>query len=128
MSLFIPSYIFFIWFFIMIFVLWLSKFNPFNSSSKTHVASFCPLLTNSMAYGTRRFNAAFTKPSNNPYPEPNHSVLYSFQNISNQLFLGSSLLFVLLCSSSAYFQCSSSAMNKHFQLSCITIFYLFAKE
>ena len=29
------------------------------------------IVTNSMAYGTRRFNAAFTRASNNPYPESN---------------------------------------------------------
>ena len=29
------------------------------------------LVTNSMAYGMRRLNAAFTRLSNNPYPEPN---------------------------------------------------------
>ena len=28
-------------------------------------------LTNSMAYGTWRLNVAFTRPFNNPYPEPN---------------------------------------------------------
>ena len=46
---------------------YLLSFNPYLEDM------FRKMIANSMAYGIRRFNAAFIRQANSPYPEQNQS-------------------------------------------------------
>ena len=45
----------------------------FLISAQIYILSYICILTNSIAYKTQKYNTAFTRASNNPYPELNQS-------------------------------------------------------
>ena len=75
-----------------------------------------------MAYGIRRFNAAFTRAPNNPYPEPNQPNSYEVLcEVSEQICFYSVRLLALRRTPKLEDHCWSAVQDCLFNISAVNL-------